>query len=306
MYLSFFGLSEYPFSLSPDPRFLFLGASHREALAQFLERKGIVVLTGEAGTGKTTLLLALRERLDADTAVSYVFNTTLPFDGIVEYLLEDLGIAKPEESPARRLAALNNFLSERERAGQSTTLIVDEAQSLDVPVLAQLGMLSNLETATASKRLQILLVGPPELEAKLDHPDVQHLKQLIGPRCRIQPLDAHEVHDYIRNRLRVAGAPDTGLFSERAIERITQYSGGIPRVINILGDHCLLFAYADHKRRVDRHVVNRAIAYLKEGAHAPGGSFPGDGGGSLRRFRRIVQIVGIALASALAGFILSR
>ena len=201
---------------------------------------------------------------------------------------------------------MNSFLSERERAGQSTTLIVDEAQSLDVPTLAQLGMLSSLETATPSRRLQIVLVGPPELEAKLDHPDLQHLRESIGLRCRIQPLEPQEVREYIRDRLQVAGAPDAGLFSARALRRITQYSGGIPRVINTLGDHCLLFAYADHKRCVDRHIVNRALAYLKEGAAAPRGSLPEDGVGSPRRFWRILQIVGIALASALAGFILSR
>ena len=305
MYLSFFGLAENPFSLAPDPRYLFMGASHRDALAQLEARRGIAVLTGEAGTGKTLLLLALRDRLDADTAVAYVFNTTLPFEGIVEFLLEDLGIAKPEESPARRLAALSGFLSERERAGQSTTLIVDEAQSLDALTLAQLGLLANLESATTSKRLQILLVGPPELEARLEHPDLQQLHDSIGVRCRIRPLEVHEVQEYIRNRLRVAGAPDTGLFSKRAITRITQYSGGIPRVINMLSDHCLLFAYADHKRRVDRHITNRAIAYLEDGAHAPRSKFPIDGSGSPGRLRRTLEIAGVALVSALAGFALS-
>jgi general secretion pathway protein A len=305
VYVSFFGLAENPFSLAPDPRYLFMGASHWDALAQLEARRGIAVLTGEAGTGKTSLLLALRDRLDADTAVAYVFNTTLSFEGIVEFLLEDLGIAKPEESPARRLAALNSFLSERERAGQSTTLIVDEAQNLDALTLAQLGRLASLESATTSKRLQILLVGPPELEARLDHPDLQHLRDSIRVRCRVRPLDADEVQQYIRNRLHVAGAPDTGLFSKRAIRRITQYSGGVPRVINMLSDHCLLFAYADHKRRVDRHITNRAIAYLENGSHAPRSVFPIDGAGSPGRLRRAQEIAGIALVSAAAAFALS-
>ena len=241
MYLSFFGLAENPFSLAPDPRYLFMGASHRDALAQLEARRGIAVLTGEAGTGKTLLLLALRDRLDADTAVAYVFNTTLPFDGIVEFLLEDLGIAKPEESPARRLAALNSFLSERERAGQSMTRIVDEAQGLDELTLAQLGMLANLERAR-------------------------------------QP------------------ASDCRSYS---------YSGGVPRVINIPSDHCLLFAYADYKRRVDRHLTNRAIAYLEDGSRVPRSMFPIDGSGSAGRLRRILETAGIALVSALAGFALS-
>jgi type II secretory pathway predicted ATPase ExeA len=281
-----------------------MGASHRDALAQLEARRGVAILTGEAGTGKTSLLLAFRDRLDADTAVAYVFNTTLPFEGIVEFMLEDLGVAKPEESPGRQLAALNNFLSEREQAGQNTTIIVDEAQSLDVPTLAQLGMLANLESGTTSKRLQIVLAGPPELEAKLDHPDLQSLQETIGLRCRIRPLDTEEVHEYIRNRLRVAGAPDTGLFSEWALGRITRYSGGVPRVVNLLCDHCLLFGYADQKRRIDRRLANQAIAYLRASAHAPRTFFPIDGSSSPGRVRRVLETVGIALVSALAAFAL--
>jgi general secretion pathway protein A len=305
VYLSFFGLAEHPFSLAPDPRFSFMGASYRVALAQLEERSGVAVLTGEAGTGKTSLLLALRERLDADTAVAYVFNTTLPFEGIVEFMLDDLGIAKPEESPGRRLAALNSFLSEREQAGQNTTLIVDEAQSLDVPILAQLGMLAKLESGTTSKRLQIVLAGPPELETKLDHPDLQSLQNAIGLRCRIRPLDTEEVHEYIRNRLQVAGAPDTGLFSEWAIGRIRRYSGGVPRAVNIVCDHCLLFGYADQKRRIDRRLANQAIAYLRAGAQAPRKIFPIDGSSSPGRVRRVLETIGIVLVSALAAFALS-
>jgi len=267
MYLSFFGLHEHPFSLAPDPRFLLMAASHREVLAELLERRGVIVVTGEPGTGKTALLLALRERLGADTAVSYVFNTTLAFDEIVEYLLDDLGIAKPEESPARRLEALTSFLSDRERAGQRTTLIVDEAQHLDVATLAQLALLSSVERATPSRVTQILLVGPPALEAMLDHPDLQHLQ--ASPRCRLRPLEGDEVAEYLRHRLTVAGAPDTSLFDESAIGRIAQFSGGIPRVINVLADRCLLFAYADHAHHVDRGTARRAIANLDDGAWAP-------------------------------------
>jgi len=268
MYLNFYGLNEKPFNATPDPRFLYLSPGHREALAQLQygtqERKGFMVLTGKVGTGKTTVLQALRRRLDGDTAVSYVFHSTLPFDGILEYVLEDLGITKPEESQVRRLIALNNFLIERERAGQNTVLVIDEAQNLDAATLEQIRLLSNFETAT-SKLLQILLVGQPELKAKLDLPELRQLKQRVGLRCQIPPLTPQETHQYIRNRLRVAGARDMALFDEAAVDRITEYSGGIPRVINILGDHCLLFGYADHKRRIDRQAVNQAIEYLEEG-----------------------------------------
>ena len=283
MYLSFFGLHENPFSLAPDPRFLLMAASHREVFPRLLAERGVVVLTGEPGTGKTALLLALRERLGADTAVSYVFNTTLAFHDIVEYLLDDLGIAKPEESPARRLDTLTSFLSERERAGQRTTLIVDEAQHLDVSTLAQLALLSSHERETPSRLLQILLVGPPELETKLEHPDLQHLQ--ASPRCRLRPLDGEEVEQYIRHRLQVAGAPDTALFDRSAIDRIAQFSGGIPRVINILGDRCLLFAYADHDHHVDRGTAGRAIADLDDTASAPRKIFRATWAGLVRRLR---------------------
>jgi general secretion pathway protein A len=266
MYLQFFGLAEKPFNETPDPRFLYLSPGHREALAQLQygtqERKGFIVLTGKVGTGKTTLLHALRRRLADHTAVSYVFDSTLPFDGILEYLLEDLGIAKPEASRARRLMALNNFLIDRERAGQNTVLILDEAQNLSPETLEQIRLLSNFETAT-TKLLQILLVGQPELAGKLNLPELRQLKQRVGLRCQIPPLDLDEAHQYIRNRLHIAGARDRAIFNDAAIERITGYCDGIPRVINILGDHCLLFGYVEEKRRIDRACVDLAIEYLE-------------------------------------------
>ena len=291
MYLNFYGLNEKPFNATPDPRFLYLSPGHREALAQLQygtqERKGFMVLTGKVGTGKTTVLQALRRRLDGDTAVSYVFHSTLPFDGILEYVLEDLGITKPEESQVRRLIALNNFLIERERAGQNTVLVIDEAQNLDAATLEQIRLLSNFETAT-SKLLQILLVGQPELKAKLDLPELRQLKQRVGLRCQIPPLTPQETHQYIRNRLRVAGARDMALFDEAAVDRITEYSGGIPRVINILGDHCLLFGYADRKRRIDGQAVNEAIEYLEEGMTSQRRVLSPGGWGLRRQFKWVL------------------
>ena len=269
MYLSFFGLGDVPFGPSPDPRYLFMSDSHREALDRIRAQRGLVILTGEPGTGKTAMLLTLCEQLGPETAASFVFNTTLSFDGIVEFMLEDLGIAKPEESPARRLVALKSFLSERERAGQRTTLIVDEAQHLDAATLVQLDLLANLESAASSTRLQLLLAGSPELEARLQDPDLRDLQESIAARCRIRPLDAGEVARYIHHRLEVAGATDTGLFDEGAIGRLARFSGGIPRVVNILADHCLLLAYADQRRRVDRRIVDRAIADLTAGTRTP-------------------------------------
>jgi general secretion pathway protein A len=268
MYLTFYGFAEKPFNATPDPRFLYMTPGHREALAQLLygtqERKGFIVLIGKVGTGKTTLLHALWQRLREQTAVSFVVNSTLPFDGILEYVLEDLGIPRAGESRAQRLIALNNFLIKRERDGQNTVLIIDEAQNLDVATLEQIRLLSNFETPT-SKLLQILLVGQPELKTKLDLPELRQLKQRVGLRCHIPPLTVEEARAYIRTRLRIAGARDLGLFADSAIDRISAYTGGIPRLINIVCDHCLLFGYADEKRRIDRQIVDQAIEYLEEG-----------------------------------------
>jgi general secretion pathway protein A len=195
-------------------------------------------------------------------------NSTLAFDELLEYVLEDLGGPKAGDSRAQRLMALNNFLIERERMGQNTVLIVDEAQNLDAATLEQIRLLSNFETPT-SKLLQILLVGQPELKNRLNLPELRQLKQRVGLRCQIPPLTLEETRAYIRTRLRIAGGRDLGLFSDSAVDRIAAYSGGIPRLINTLCDHSLLFGYADHKRRIDRHLVNRAIDYLEDGVRPP-------------------------------------
>jgi len=272
MYLSFYGLKEKPFNATPDPKFLYLSPAHREALAQLVygaqERKGFILLTGKVGTGKTTLLHALRQRLNPLTAISFVVNSSLSFDGILEFMLEDLGIAKGAESRSQRLIALNDFLIEQERAGQNTVLVLDEAQNLDPLTLEQIRLLSNFETPN-NKLLQIVLAGQPELKAKLLLPQLQQLKQRIELRCQIAPLTGEQTREYIRTRLRVAGARDLGVFTDRAVERITEYSGGVPRLISIVCDHCLVFGYADQKRRLDRHTVNQAITYLEEGTSSP-------------------------------------
>ena len=270
--LAFFGLQQKPFNPTPDPRFLYLSPGHREALAQLQygvqQGTGFILLTGEVGTGKTTLLRALLRRLDGNTATAFVYDTTLRFEGLLEYILEDFGIAKAGESHVQRLISLHNFLIERQRAGQSTALILDEAQNLDLHTLEQIRLLSNFETHT-EKLLQILLVGHPELLDTLDRPELRQLKQRIGLRCRILPLTSAQTRDYIRTRLRIGGATDPGLFSDAAITRVAEYSGGIPRLINTLCDHCLIIGYADQVRRIDRRIVKEAIEYFEDGERRP-------------------------------------
>jgi general secretion pathway protein A len=268
MYLSFYGLREAPFAPTPDPKFLFQSARHREALAQLIygvrERKGFIVLTGEIGTGKTTLLRTLLERLNAATPVAYVHNSALNIEGLLEYVLQDWGVKSTAASHAQRLFELNEFLIDQHRKGTSPVLVIDEAQNLTVETLEAVRMLSNFET-TNQKLMQILLVGQPELRDKLDLPELRQLKQRVGLRCHIAPLSPEETRLYIRHRLRIAGAADAGIFTDAAIQKIADYSRGTPRVINIVCDHCLLSGFADSKKRIDAGTVQEAVEYLEEG-----------------------------------------
>jgi general secretion pathway protein A len=268
MYLSFYGLRERPFNATPDPRFLYLTERHREVMAQLLyaarEGLGFVMLTGEVGTGKTTLLHSLLRQLDAGTAAAYVFSSTLSFNGLLEYILADLGIDTPAATQARRLFALNNFLLERHRAGLNTVLILDEAQHLTATTLEQVRLLSNFETSTA-KLLQIVLVGQPELASKLRLTELRQLRQRIALHATLAPLSPEETREYVRARLRTAGAQDLGLFSEAALREVARQSKGIPRLVNTLCDHSLLVGYADQQRPIERAAVREACAYLAQG-----------------------------------------
>src|SRR3989442_4775346 len=302
MYLTFYGLKEKPFNATPDPKFLYLTPGHREALAQLVysvqENRGFLVLTGEVGTGKTTLLHAFVQRLNrvnGRTAVAYVFNTMLPFEDLLEYVLEELGVPTPPSSPAQRLLALRRFMLDRRRAGQNTVLILDEAQNLDPATLEKIRLLSNLETPT-EKLLQILLVGQPELRAKLDRPELRQLEQRIELRCSLPPLSREQVHDYIRRRLRIASGHDLWLVSDHAQTRIAAYSRGIPRRVNILCDHCLVIGYADQRRRIEADIVDQAIEALEGSARRPAHRSP-----SLARATWERWFLGAVAAAGLAG-----
>jgi len=315
VYLRFYGLKEKPFNPTPDPRFLHFTDAHREALAQLeygvKERRGFLVLTGEIGTGKTTLLRALLERLDVGTESAFVFNSMMSFEEILAYIVEDFGIAVTGTSHAHRLIALNHFLTERVRRGLNTVLIIDEAQNLDIAALEQVRLLSNFETTT-QKLMQILLVGQLELKSKLDMPELRQLKQRIGLRCTIHPLRFDETGEYIRHRLEIARggpwrAPNDGeaLFTDRAIARIAQYTGGIPRLINLVCDHSLVMGYADQLHRIDRRTVDEAIDYLDERVQ-PGearATLPVSGRGQVNRWllpTAVATVVGCAVLLVLA------
>lgn len=306
MYLDFYGLQEKPFKPTPDPKFLYLTPGHRVALARLVhgvhERKGILVLTGEAGTGKTTLLRTLLARLDGGPAVALVSNSTLPFDELLDCMLHDFGIAGVGETRAERLLTLHDFVGRRRQAGQSTIVIFDEAQNLDAATLEQIRLLSNLET-TSDKLLQILLVGQPELGAKLALPELQQLRQRVGVRCAIPPLRPEEARDYIRSRLRIAGAKDLGLFTDGAVRRIAGHARGIPRVVNMVCGHCLLLGHEDQTRRIDTDLVERAIRCLEEG-ELPLRTAPRRGVERVRALRWALGAVAVGAVGMLAALAL--
>jgi len=262
MYNSYFGLEADPFRVNPDPRFLFLSESHREALATLVysvrERKGFSVLTGEVGTGKTTVLNALLRQLDPKVQTAFIFNTALGTEDFFAYLFEELELEPVE--PFRKstvLKRLNDYLIDRLRRGLQTVLIVDEAQNLVPEVLEEIRMLSNLETPQ-SKLINIILVGQPELAAKLERPELRNLRQRVELRHVIRPLSSRETARYVAERLLVAGHAKGDLFSEAAQKELHRFSGGVPRVINVLADNALLVAFAKQARSVKGAMVREA------------------------------------------------
>jgi general secretion pathway protein A len=258
MYENFYGLKEKPFNLTPDPRFIYFTEKHCEALANLVygirERKGFLVLSGEVGTGKTTLVNALLDTLDRTGVLSaFIFNPMLSSSEFFEYLIADLNLKVDCRSKSQVLIKLNSLLLERYRTGQITVLIVDEAQNLRSEILEEIRLLTNLETAT-EKLLQIVLVGQPELSLKLNSPELRQLKQRVNLRCTLDPLSLFETTEYIRTRLEIAGCADQRIFTESTIVEIFRWSGGIPRLINTLCDNAMLSGYA-----CDRNILTPEI-----------------------------------------------
>lgn len=282
MYQKFFGLRESPFNVNPDPRYLYLTRQIQESLAGLTygiqNRKGFILLTGEVGTGKTTLLNRLLDWLRGQrVATAYIFNSRLDVNQLFDFIMAEFEIPCESREKSLVLMRLNQWLLERYRAGETAVLIVDEAQNLSNEVLEEIRLLTNLETST-EKLLQIVLTGQPELEEKLKLPQLRQLRQRITLRCRTAPLSLEETFGYIAERLRIAGANGEPIFSKESIQAVHHYSHGIPRVVNLLCEHSLINAYVDSLRPVPSHMVEEVAREFQLDEIAPvagGGGFNG-------------------------------
>jgi len=268
MYTRYFGLTEKPFAIAPNPRYLFMSELHREAMAHLLygiSSEGcIILLTGDVGTGKTTVCRCLIDQLPATTDIAMILNPKLTITDLFKTICEELKIPIPAATPSIKtyIDQLNTYLLDAHSQGRNTALIIDEAQNLDVEILEQLRLLTNLETNT-NKLLQIVLIGQPELQEILCDPTLSQINQRITTRYHLEPLQTVDVTTYIHHRLAIAGGNSRNiLFSKQAIQYVAKISKGIPRVINILCDHALLGAYANNKDHVSLKVMKKAAKEL--------------------------------------------
>lgn len=260
MYKDFYGLKANPFNVNPDPHYLFLTKHTEEALACLTygiqSRKGFVLLTGEVGTGKTTLINKFMEWLRTQkVTTAFVFNSRMNVPQFLDYMMSDFGIPCESESKSQIVLRLYTWLLERYRAGETAVLIVDEAQNLSDEVLEEIRLLTNLETAT-EKLLQVVLVGQPELEQKLKQPQLRQLRQRLTLRAKTHALTLEETRAYVQQRLRIAGAQAQEIFRSEALDSVFQYSLGIPRIINLICEHCLVNAFVDQQKTIGPDVVD--------------------------------------------------
>ena len=265
MYLDFFQLNEFPFNVTPDPRFLFFSERHREAFDSLLYgiecRKGFIVLTGEVGCGKTTICRSVLNNLPGTTHSAMVFNPSLTATQLVRSILLDLGLDPKGRDKLVHIAQLNRFLLDCLEKSENVTVIIDESQNLDPKLMEQVRMLSNLET-DQHKLMQIILAGQPELKERLQQPDLRQLRQRVMVHCNLEPLSTMETALYIQHRLNVAGATNRITFSNDAVEQIHQRAQGIPRQINTLCDRSLLAAYVRRDHQIIGTDVKNAINEL--------------------------------------------
>ncbi len=274
MYLSFFGLSEKPFAITPDPRYLFLSERHSEALAHLLyginEAGGFVQLTGEVGTGKTTTIRSLLAQVPKNAEVALILNPRISATEFLLTICEELGVGVPDSavgSVKELVDILNSYLLRAHALGKRVVVVVDEAQNLAPEVLEQVRLLTNLETET-QKLLQIILIGQPELRETLDRTELRQLAQRVTGRYHLDPLSAEESASYVRHRLRVAGATND-IFSAAALREVYRLSRGVPRLINVICDRALLGAYTQDRHRVTAPIVRRAAVEVFDRPIAP-------------------------------------
>lgn len=269
MYLKYYKLTEAPFNITPDPRFLYMSEHHQEAYDHLLyginARKGFIELTGEVGSGKTTLCRAVLSSLGDSVKTALILNPSLNETQLIRAMLNDFGITATGCDRLAYIERLNAFLLEMNAKNINVALLIDEAQNLEPSVMEQVRLLSNLET-DQHKLIQIVLCGQPELKERLNRPDLRQLKQRITVRYHIPPLSLKETEIYILHRLRVAGDQKNVIFKSSAIKKIHRYSKGSPRMINAICDNTLLAGYVAQKERLDAGCVKKAIKQL-EGTH---------------------------------------
>src|SRR5450432_447491 len=301
MYKSFYGLKENPFNVNPDPRYLYLTKPIEEALTSLMygiqTRKGFITLTGEVGTGKTTLVNRLLDWLHhRRTRTAFLFNSRMNSTQLFDFILAEFDIPCESRSKSQQLLKLNQWLLDRYRMGETVVLIIDEAQNLTYPVLEEIRLLTNLETST-EKLLQIVLSGQPELEEKLKLPQLRQLRQRIMLRCKTTPLSKEQTNDYIVERLRIAGASGAPTFSPEAVEVIHKHSSGIPRVVNLLCEHSLINAYVEQQRPISAKIVEDVAHEFQLDEVAPTAPPVGpNGGGDLYTSESFIQNLGEALS----------
>ncbi len=272
MYQKFYGLREKPFALTPDPQFLYLSESHRTALNSLLygieQREGFFVITGDIGTGKTTICRAVLEKLDKKVKTAVIFNSFLTEGKLLESILQDFGFPSKGRTKHDRINTLNEFLLQLLSHGENAVLIIDEAQNLSIPVLEQIRMLSNLETEK-EKMLQIILFGQLELDQKLRSNELKQLNQRISIRHHLMPLTQTEMESYIHQRLMVAGSQGGITFSKSALNEIYKFSKGTPRLVNLLCDRALLGGFVEQYFHIDSGIIKKAKNSLLGEEEAP-------------------------------------
>jgi general secretion pathway protein A len=300
MYCSYFGFREKPFTITPNPQFIFLSKNHKEAFAHLLygidNHAGFIELTGEVGTGKTTVLRTLLNQLDSDSyRTALIFNPSLSALELLQNINHEYGIPSDDQVNSRLLDSLNRFLLRENAAGRTVVLVIDEAQNLEPQVLEQIRLISNLETER-DKLIQIVLVGQPELREKLRRSELRQLSQRIMVRYHLCPMDYADTVEYIEHRLEVAGGRRLDIFTPGALKQVFRYSGGLPRLINVVCDRALLVAYTKGTSEITARMAAEAIADVKKEVSP----FP------VRRFARFAGIAAVAMLAFFGLFTLMR